>query len=230
MKITFEENQSEILFRLSDFDPAYVPLFEMCFYLADKGDYIKRFPANTPDLHKIMKVYEKHAEEMFSQLGYFSPIPWEDALHAFLERVAGEPIDWWLTGSCAACIRGIALNPHDVDIMLNSRDLPIIQERFADVTIEPILDTHGWLTKEFGVLFLHARIDIATDPVASLDNPEPVDCGPYAKAHLEEVEWRGFPIKVPPVALQIAVNKMRGRYDRVTLLEAYQQQANTWMR
>ena len=222
MKITFEESQTEIVFVLSEFDPKYVPVFQMCYYQPDGNRYIKRFNKNLPNLKSIMAYYAQNAERMFSQLGYFTPVPWEDALLAFLERVQGTSIDWWLTGSCAACIRGIALNPHDVDIMVNSRDLPQIQSFFHDVIIEPIVDTQGWVTKDFGVLFMHARIDIASDPVPALDDPEPVDCGPYAKAHLEEVVWHGYTVRVPPVSLQINVNQKRGRLDRVQLLQAYQ--------
>jgi hypothetical protein len=221
MKITFEEQSQDIVFTLSEFDAKYEPVFQMCYYQKEGNTYIKSFPVNTPNLSTIMQYYAKHAEEMFSQLGYFSPVYWEKGLLQFLERVDGKGIDWWLTGSCAACIRGIPLNPHDVDIMVNSRDVPLIQSIFHDVTIEPIVDTHGWLTKEFGVLFLQARVDIASDPVAALDEPEPVDCGPYAKAHLEEVVWHGYTVRVPPVALQLNVNRKRGRLERVKLLEEF---------
>lgn len=221
LKLSFLENSEHVTFRISDFDPRYEPVFQMCFYQADGDAYIKSFSANTPHLDQIMRHYSKNAESMFNQLGYFSPIPWQDALLFFLQRVKGADIHWWLVGSCAACVRGIPLNPHDVDIMLDHADIPMINQLFADVIIEPIVDTGGWLTRDFGVLFSHARIDIASDPVAALDDPEPVDCGPYAKAHLEEVVWQGYKIKVPPVALQIVVNRKRGRMDRVKLLEEY---------
>lgn len=77
------------------------------------------------------------------------------------------------------------------------------------------------MTKDFGVLFLHARIDIASDPQACLDDPEPVDCGPYAKEHLDTVTWNGYDIKVPPLSLQLHVNKLRGRHDRARLIQDY---------
>ncbi|MBN2830288.1 MAG: hypothetical protein JXR56_08205 [Candidatus Cloacimonetes bacterium] len=161
---------------------------------------------------------------MFSQLGYFIPVPWEAALEEFCHEIKGSGIRWWLTGSCAACIRGIALNPHDVDIMIDARDKELIEELFADSIIEPILDTNGWVTKDFGVIFKHARIDIASDPSPVLDDPKPVDCGPYALAHLETIEWRGHTIKVPPLHLQEYVNEKRGRTDRAKLIREFRQQ------
>ncbi len=221
MKIAFEEHGNQVVFRIFDFDSKYEDVLKMCFYEKDGKSYIKSFSKNIMNIDHIKAYFEKNAEEMFSQLGYFKPIPWEKALLGFVERMQDTDIEWWLTGSCAACIRGIALSPHDVDIMVESKYVDQISEIFADYIIEPIIDTNGWLTKDFGVIFLHARIDIASDPQACLDDPEPVDCGPYAKEHLEKIMWKGYEIKVPPLQLQLNVNRKRGREDRVRLIQEY---------
>jgi hypothetical protein len=67
--------------------------------------------------------------------------------------------------------------------------------------------------------FWHARIDVASDPSERLDDPEPVDCGPFARGHLETVHYRGHDIQVPPLYLQVAANRRRGRKARAELLE-----------
>ncbi len=221
MKILFEESGDNVLFRITDFDPKYEDVLKMCFYQPDGDSYIKSYSKSIENIERIKQYYLENAEEMFSQLGYFKPIPWEKALYEFVKRLDGANVDWWLTGSCAACIRGIPLNPHDVDIMINSKDIDKLNIIFADCMIEPIVDTNGWLTKDFGVLFLHARIDLASDPQSCLDDPEPVDCGPFAKANLETVIWRGYKIRVPPLYLQLNVNKKRGRHDRVKLIQKH---------
>ncbi|MCC5909400.1 MAG: hypothetical protein JJT76_03055 [Clostridiaceae bacterium] len=221
MKVLFEERGDSVIFRVYDFDSKYEKILKMCYYEFDANSYIKKFPKNTKNLKKIQTHYSNNFKEMFDQLGYFRPIPWQKALLQFIEKVQEKQINWWLTGSCAACIRGITLNPHDIDIMVDSEDINKINEVFKDYIIEPIIDTNGWLTKEFGVIFLHARIDIASDPQTCLDDPEPVDCGPYARANLEEILWNGHLIKVPPVNLQLNVNKRRGRLDRVKLIQEF---------
>lgn len=223
MKISFENCKEDVIFRVHDFDQRYEDVLKMCFYQKDGDSYVKSFPKSTKLLEKIQNHFLNNAEEMFSQLGYFSHVPWEDALYEFAKKVDGSGIDWWLVGSCAACIRGIKMNPHDVDIFIDSKDIDKVNELFGDYIIEPIIDTNGWLTKDFGVIFLHARIDIATDPHPCLDDPEPVDCGPYARNNLEEVTWRGYKIKIPPVELQLNANKKRGRDERVRLIEDYLQ-------
>ena len=221
MNIEFLKNDETVTFRVTNFSAAIEQALKMCFYEQVDEAYLKRFPASTAYLDKIMAHYQKHAEEMFLQLVYQQPIPWEKGLLAFLTRVGNTQVDWWLTGSCAACIRGIPLRPHDIDIMVDSQSVALITELFSEHIIEPIVDTNGWLTKDFGVLFMHCRVDIASDPQERLDEPEPVDCGPFAKSVLEVVEWHGYKIRVPPIALHLNVNKRRQRTDRVKLIEQY---------
>jgi hypothetical protein len=68
---------------------------------------------------------------------------------------------------------------------------------------------------------MHCRIDIASDPQSSVDEPEPVDFGPYAKSKLETITWNGYKVRIPPIELQLNVNKRRHRIERVRLIEEY---------
>ena len=221
MKIEFLKSDDLVTFRVYNFSNPIEDALRICFYEKVDDAYIKRFPASTPYLDKIMARYEKYAEEMFLQVVYQRPIPWEKGLLEFVSRVSNSDVDWWLTGSCAACIRGINMSPHDVDIMVDSRSVDLLTELFQDNIIEPIIDTKGWLTKDFGVLFLGCRIDIASDPQDRLDEPEPADCGPYAKSVLESVAWKGYEVRIPPIELQLNVNRRRQRTERVKLMEEY---------
>lgn len=221
MKLCTEEREGKIYFLIREVEPKFLPVLQMCYYQPDEDGFFKAYPADYPNVELIRENFVRNGIEMFQQLGYFKPVLWEQGLQEFIRRVQGSGISWWLTGSCAVCLRGIGLNPHDVDIMVESRDIPKIIELFREDIFEPIVDTQGWVTKDFGVLFLSCRVDIASDPAPCLDDPQPVDCGPYAKTHLERVMWKGFEVWVPPLALSIAVNKKRERWDRVALMEGY---------
>ena len=221
MKIEFVRNNDIVTFRVSNFSPPIEEALQLCFYEKNENSYIKNFPASTPHLEKIMAHYEKYAEEMFLQVVYQHSIPWEKGFLEFLKRVNNSNVDWWLTGSCAACIRGINIQPHDIDIMVDSQSVELVIELFRDEIIEPIVDTNGWITKDFGVLFMHCRIDIASDPQSSVDEPEPVDFGPYAKSKLETITWNGYEVRIPPIELQLSVNKRRQRIERAKLIEEY---------
>lgn len=225
MNLYTEKKDGKVYFRIESFEPRYIPVLKMCYYQEDERGFYKAYAADYPFIDIIRRNFVEQGEAMFRQLGYFAPIPWEEGLKAFAGKVAGNGIDWWLTGSCAACIRGIKINPHDVDIMVKSSDIPMLMEIFREDIFEPIVNTQGWVAKDFGVLFLECRIDIASDPASFVDEPEPVDFGPYAQAHLETLSWRNLQIKVPPLRLSIAVNKKRERWDRVKLMEEYLKQA-----
>lgn len=227
MHLTTEEKDGLVYVRICNFNPQYIPVFKMCYYLEDDKGFYKTYPADYPFIELIRQNFIQNGEAMFNQLGYFSAVPWDAGLLAFIDRIAGSGIDWWLTGSCAPCLRGIPLKPHDVDIMVNSSDIPAITDIFKDVMFEPINNTSGWVVKDFGVLFLACRIDIAADPSGFVDEPEPVDFGPYAKAHLVTITWQGHQILVPPLYLTIAVNKKRERWDRVKLMQEFQAKTNT---
>ena len=41
------------------------------------------------------------------------------------------------------------------------------------------------------------------------------------KRNLEELNWNGYVIKVPPLELQLNVTRRRERIDRVELIEEY---------
>lgn len=133
----------------------------------------------------------------------------------------GDQLSGWLTGSAAACGRGLPLDPHDVDIMIDHSDVQAVANLFADVRIEPLVDTGGWLTRDFGVPFVHARIDVASNPSERLDGPEPADCGPYAQSHMETVQYRGHAIKVPPLHLQMAADLRCARTARARLVQRH---------
>ena len=222
MKLFTEEAEGKVYFRITEFAPKYLPVFRACYYQEYESGFYKVYPASYPGIEGIRQNFVHYGQTMFDQLGYFAPNPWKKGLLTFIERVAGRQLNWWLTGSCAVCLRGIPLQPHDVDIMVDSADISAIMEIFKDDIFEPILGTDGWVTKDFGVLFLGCRIDIASDPADCMDDPEPVDCGPFAKAHLETIIWQGHAVKIPPLALSIAVNKRRERWDRVKLMEDFQ--------
>jgi hypothetical protein len=220
MRIEFHPHGSCVSFQLHDVDPALAGVLEQCFWKCDDGIWHRPYPRSAPHLEAAMERFSRHGEEMFQQLAYLRPVLWQDALLAFASRARDAGIEWWLTGSVAACARGVPLHPHDVDIMIDHADVVAAAEAFADVTVEPLVDTGGWVTRDFGVLFWHCRIDIASDPAATLDDPEPIDCGPYARQHLETIRFRGVDLRVPPLPLQIAANRRRGRQRRVDLLEA----------
>ncbi len=219
MQIEFVDDAPTVLFRLTDVEPPIAAVLPAADWEQFGDVWQRSYPADAPHIDRIMSYFFANAERMFRQVAGLDPVPWEDAIVAFAERARVAGIDWWLTGSGAAAIRGTGIVPHDLDIMFDPAQRELVLSTFGDVLIQPLIDTEGWVTRYFGVLFLHAQIDIAADPDPAFDDPEPSDFGPFAAAHLETVSWNGWSVRVPPLYLQEAVNRRRGRLDRASLIE-----------
>lgn len=220
MRITFVPEADTVKFTISDFEPKYAAVLQGLFYQPEGSSFIKRFPSALAT-DQVQANFARYAPTMIDQIGGFAPVPWDLAIEGFARRAQSAGITWWLTGSCALAIRGIPVVPHDVDIMLRSEDLPSVESALGEFIVEPVIPTTGWIMKRFGVAFLEARIDLAFDPEAGVDRPQPADFGPYAMEHLETVVWRGLEVRVPPAALHLAGNRQRGRLERVRLIEDY---------
>jgi hypothetical protein len=190
MNLNFINKKEKIVFEVSDYDGKYEDVLKTSFYIPKEGKYIKEYSKKdvySGNIESIRTNFLKHGKEMFDQMAYIKQSPWEEGLKEFIKRVKNSNIDWWLTGSCALSARGIPLKPHDIDIMLNSKDENKVIEIFADDMIEPLCNSEDWVVKKFTVLFIKTRIDLAFDPLECLDKPEPSDCGPYAQIILKNL-------------------------------------------
>jgi hypothetical protein len=104
--------------------------------------------------------------------------------------------------------------PHDLDVITDWAGALALREVLREVLIEPFVECRDWICTLFGRAFIHATIDIAGEVVASVDDPEPTDFGTLAASRLETVTWRDYPIRVPPVDLQVRQNERRGLTER----------------
>lgn len=221
MNISFNEDEKTLTYVITDCDK-YSSVLKSQFYSMEDRKYMKSFSKKgIGDIQILKNNYMKYAEKMFLQIGYFQKVLWEEALLKFINIVENHNINWWLTGSCALCLRGIDIEPHDVDIMLDGNDIEKIKSIFSEYIVEPVSSSKGWVVRYFGVLFMDARIDLAFDPEEFVDNPYPSDFGPHAMKNLEIMEWKGKTVKVPPLNLQLEVNRRRNRDDRVKAIEEY---------
>jgi hypothetical protein len=221
LRTTFTVRDGRVVFSVADYPAGYEAVLRSCYYARTGEGFEKSFPLPVPRLEQVQANFAAHLDEMLAQLGGMRPARWEDALLAVGGRLSALGFDWWLTGSCAARIRGVTgFEPHDVDVMLDARDAGRISDALADWIIEPIIETRGWVTSHFGVAFAGARVDLAFGPQPALDQPEPSDSGPYAAERLELVGWRGLEIKAPPLELQMRNNARRNRMDRAAQIAA----------
>jgi len=165
--------------------------------------------------------FQKYLPRMIKQFLDIELLKWEDVLEEVIQILNRYEIKWWLAGSAACSVRGIHISPHDIDIMTYRSEIGKFENAFTNHILEPFNHVTDWMVKGFGVVFLNGRIDFAFDPEESSDDHGRLDCGLYASNHLEEIQWNGHPIKVPPIDLHIQANRNRNRTERLSLIESY---------
>jgi hypothetical protein len=126
--------------------------------------------------------FEACAEAMVEQAAGRAPAPWENALELLIERAGGR--EWVLAGSAAHAVRGVDIEPHDIDVVASSSDCDAIGEALHDVLVEPVGDG-GWLGARWWRAFAGARIECVGDPC----DRSFADVG-------ETVVWRGHPLRL----------------------------------
>ena len=216
MKTICKTEGTHIYFIISDVDAAYLDTIRELEYKQVEDGFAKAFPAESPYIEAIYQNFACHAEELILQAAGVHPVPWEQALLAFIARVKYRPdINWWLAGSTALAVSGLKVMPRDIDLILDDTGAHQLGELLLDCLIEPVQDARGWISNWFGRAFLHARIEWVGGVDANVDTPEVTDFGPTAASHLETINWRGHEIWVPPLDLQLQVSERRGLVERV---------------
>lgn len=222
MRTLCQTSGGQTSFIIADLDPAYHQVARDLVYSQVAEGFAKIYPADTPGLDQIYRSFARYAEPMMLQAAGAVPVPWEQALLAFLERVAGEPIDWWLGGSAALAVRGAAVAPRDFDLIVDDAGAQRLGALLQAELVEPVVPVQGWVCNWWGRAFLHARFEWVGGVNAQADQPQPSDFGPAAAARLETVQWHGHAIRVPPLDLQLQVSQRRGLHERAAQIQQLQ--------
>ena len=134
-------------------------------------------------------------------------------------RVEGTELRWWLYGSGALAVRGLDIEPGDIDINVN--DSSLAERIFADLLITPVLEMQGWVAEHTGRAFHGAIVEWLSNPHAENDDASaPHEQGPFVADQLETVQWHGHRIYVPPLSAQLRTCELRGLSKRVDLIRS----------
>jgi hypothetical protein len=224
MKIQIRETDEEIQFRIIEREGLDDETLQAMFYSLKDDVWSKGYPKAAlmfpQDLAQMEANYNAYIEtELHQERRTLNDL--DAALDWLCVEFERRGVRWWLVGSGALYARGLAVKPHDIDVMLEKNEIEKIRAMVAPYIVEPFHHVTGWVVKGFGVVNYRYRIDFAFEPEDWVDGQDPVDFGPYARARVEPVTWRGHQILVPPIELQIAPNQARRRHERVELIREY---------
>jgi hypothetical protein len=217
-----------VFFAVSGIDPELAgaaPGFFMGYEFTNDApagpEWHRGYPADTPHLEQAWQNFRRNIGAALRQAARLDPVPWRPALREVCQRTSGRPVDWWLTGSAALAVRGAAIEPGDLDLVCAGADAILLGDLFADELLEPVAWAgEGWISDWWGRAFRGARIEWIGGARPFADVPQPSDFGLAAARQLETLDFEGWPIRVPPLALQRSVSARRGLSGRVALIDA----------
>lgn len=212
--------QDRTYFVLADLDPIESAAAAELGFEPLGAHLVKAFPKDAPDLEQAYEGFRRCAPEMLRQTAGLEPVPWEEALATFLQAVRHRELSWWLAGSAALAVRGLAVTPRDIDVITDGDGARALGDLLGPHLVEPVVHNDGWIAEWWGRGFPGARLEWVGNVRPGVDLPEPVDYGLAAAAQLERVVWRGDQIQVPPLRLQLAVAYRRRLSGRARLIEA----------
>jgi hypothetical protein len=200
----------------SDAEPHYREALQELGFQPDGEAFRLTYPRDGSHFETVAKNWARLGEEMVRQLAERSAVPWDKALEAFLDRVEGRGVSWFLLGSAALAVRGVEVSPGDIDISTDRDGAFALQELFLDHLVWPTSDTRGWpVCAWFGRAYFHSRIEWAAEVREDVDRDYPRPWGPAGQKRLETVEWRGHTLRVTPLDLQLDDERLRGRHEHV---------------
>lgn len=189
-------------------------------YFEPVGDaYEKAFPVGSVDAD-VFERFRSALPPMLRQAARLEQAPWRAALREAARILATHRVDWWLAGSAALAVRGVPVEPRDIDLVVAEDDARRVAAAFAEALVEPPGEPTGWIARFFGRAWLGARVEWVAGVAPWVDEPEPADFGAAAAARLETIRWEGRELRVPPLELQRAVSIRRGLHERVTAIDA----------
>lgn len=185
---------------------------------ADGATWVRSFPADAPYAARASEHFVASAARLVRQAAGLERVPWDETLELLLDRTRGE--DWWLVGSTALAVRGLPVEPRDVDLISDTEGADRLAAAVADLLVEPLSDG-GYLGERWLRAFAGSRFECVGGVHAAVDDGDgPSDFGPVAASRLETVEWRGHLVRVPPLELQLQVSERRGLAERARMIRS----------
>lgn len=194
-------------------NPLYQQRLEHMGYLRHGQEQFVRDLSAGGDVLAIHANFARHLEEMIRQSARVAPVRWEQALEVFLKRVDGSGLSWFLYGSGALAVRGIDVDPGDLDFHVS--DAYLTGRLVAEFLVEPVTEMTGWIADRGGRAFCGCLFEWLSGVHPDVDEPTPHEQGRVAASRLEIATWRGHKIPVAPLDLQLAVARHRGQDDRI---------------
>jgi hypothetical protein len=89
----------------------------------EPGSFTRRLD-DAPDMEAIFERFTRRIETMICQSARLAPADWETGLAELADRAESSDLCWWLYGSGALAVRGLDIEPGDLDVHVNDAAWP----------------------------------------------------------------------------------------------------------
>lgn len=219
MKCYCSKNELTLILYVDEVEPKYERNLLAAWYEKNRTGYQKTYSL----VDKENGIGDKDIEIVcsnFSKLGplmFKGNLDWEEVLPIIIDKFLKNNIEWYLFGSVSDAIRGIKITPHDMDLIVHTKDFLKVKDLFSDYVVEPFIDNkESWVVRYFGRVSLgRSYIDIVAAENLNSEN------------HLyDKVVWKGYEVLVERFENRYQLELKRNRPDRLEAMDEYKKRLN----
>lgn len=214
MKCYCYETETQLILCVENVAPEFEKNLVAAWFEKTDTGFTKIYPMTDKD-NGVSAKDREIVKSNFARLGqsmFVGNLDWKNILPFLAKKFSESNIEWYIFGSVSDAVIGVDIVPHDMDIIVHTRDFYKVKDIFLDCVVEPFVDNKGtWLVRYFGRLGAgSAYIDVVADEKMNLENH------PY-----DSVSWNGFNVFVEPFKNRYQLELMRNRPERIKAMEEY---------
>ncbi len=214
MKCYCIENDDRFIFCVENAEKEYIKNIETAWFRLDNGKYIKDYSNNFEDKEIVKNNFPKLGEELFKSKGN-----WKEALQLFAKKCSENNIEWYIVGSISETLRGVEINPKDIDIVVSEENYLKIRDLFLDCLIEvlplpkdkPFPWMRFWPILHFGRFCINGILfEVVADEHRDKESQ-----------NFDEIMWEGYLLNIEKLERRYETEKQRNRTERIKKIEDY---------
>lgn len=215
MKCYCYETETEFIFCVEDADIKFDDNLQAAWWKKADKKFIKSYPkemddgVDAKDKELVKRNFARLGKSMFE--GVFD---WQKVILLLAQKFSDNGIEWYIIGSTSEAVLGVNIKPHDIDIIVHTKDFYKVKSIFSNYVVEPFVDNKGtWLVRYFGRLCLGgAIVDIAADERMNIESHQ---------HKYDKVSWNGFDIFIEPLQVRYQTELDRNRDERIMAIEEF---------
>lgn len=177
MHCTCEPLTNGFLYRVTGVPAGLTDALQSAYFRPEGDAFVKNCPGSPGDMARVEPIFARLAPDAFAAHGK----NWKRALLSFCRAANDAGLSYTVFGSSAFALRGVDLQPRDIDVLVAEEDFQRARDLFADAEAEPFLDFGDalLLARHFGRLCLSDTwLDVSAGPKPALrlGSAETVEC------------------------------------------------------